>query len=385
MRDKKADIKGVEKGKNININDISIDELLQLNTENEAGNLADIFTKTSHASPTRNIYNMVMEGYEELNNAAYDCEKVFSMLDDHIDGNLNAEEDFLVAEHIFDCPKCRYELEAIESLRKSLNDIKINSPAAISEKLYDAVTAELDKDTAVSKIITAGFIEPPAAVRAKFDVAYRKIAMPYVAMLRPLKNIAAVAAIFVLVITGGVYLSKVQSTPENTTTFANNTPIENDFVETANDNADGKKEVIIVDDSDGKTVTIENIAPVITAAVNKNIKKPVVRVENKKDTDNKTPQRLTPVLPKIENEIAGAIRNPENNEIAERRTVEPVTITERTAQSKSSTEIAMNNRIRTDSWGQQDSSYSDSSYGGKIDTSSYMSVLYDTKDDGRVI
>lgn len=78
-----------------------------------------------------------------------DCEKLRSMLDAYIDGDLSAEEERAIREHAQACEACREELAAVELLRDALMhmDDDIAVPLEAQAAWRKAVRAEAKRKT----------------------------------------------------------------------------------------------------------------------------------------------------------------------------------------------------------------------------------------------
>lgn len=76
-----------------------------------------------------------------------DCEKVLGMLNEYIDGELNADDAALVRSHIESCPQCREALEELEKIEQLLDESIEEAP----EVLYDRVMARVRSEKAASR------------------------------------------------------------------------------------------------------------------------------------------------------------------------------------------------------------------------------------------
>jgi|GEM_PF-6770779 len=198
--------------------------------EAEAQRLHGLFDATSLCAP-QTLLNDVFNSFETLQNERYDCEKTIELLDSYLDGSLSENEEYLVHEHFFSCETCFSELQTILNIKTAFKKCETDAPNKVSEVVYSLITAEIDEKSKTSELLTdvpydtynteerlyaaitkeldntsrlqsifeKTALSVPSAVTEKITAIYDEGAKSYKTIFRCFKYIAAAAAVFALV------------------------------------------------------------------------------------------------------------------------------------------------------------------------------------------
>ena len=107
-----------------------------------------------------------------------DCEKVLDMLNEYIDGELDANNAALVRSHIENCPECREALEALKKIEQLLDESTEEAPEALCDRVMERVRAE--KTASRKKIV---FMRRLGIIAAAAVICLAVIASPMLIMV----------------------------------------------------------------------------------------------------------------------------------------------------------------------------------------------------------
>lgn len=107
-----------------------------------------------------------------------DCEKVLDMLNEYIDGELNANDAALVRSHIENCPECREALEELKKIEQLLDESVEEAPETLCDRVMEHVRAE--KAASRKKIV---FMRRFGIIAAAAVICLAVIASPMLIMV----------------------------------------------------------------------------------------------------------------------------------------------------------------------------------------------------------
>jgi anti-sigma factor RsiW len=133
---------------------------------------------------------------------SFNCEQVYSLLDAYHDGELPAVEESGVASHIGSCAKCHKQLEEIEGVVKSLQNVpKLNMPT------------DLTADLAFMNRALAAIEEAPTTQNAETKPETEKVFAADKSSSKPARHISIAAPVTVAAMAAAAALALFLTVP----------------------------------------------------------------------------------------------------------------------------------------------------------------------------